>query len=173
MEKRQASREIPHRALSGWGPLVVFTIYLIGIWVLGASLGTQRAPWGFWLFASLSSVVVLVGYVGFQYLQKQKALEFGSAYAASHGLPQAKITAHPRPVSPFNWTVFASTQREHRFAHVNLVRREPRAYQPGDGFFAKVDSPYLPLDQAVWVVKTRFIGRLSPIMSRRRTCMSR
>ena len=64
MEKRQASREIPHRALSGWGPLVVFTIYLIGIWVLGASLGTQRAPWGFWLFASLSSVVVLVGYVG-------------------------------------------------------------------------------------------------------------
>jgi inner membrane protein len=67
-----------------------------------------------------------------------------------------KISAQPKPVSPFNWTVFVTSEREHRFAHVNLVRREPRRYQPGDGFIASVDSPYLPLDQAVWVPRPRY-----------------
>ena len=62
MEKKRASHEILYRARSGWPPLVACTVYLVGIWVLGASLGMRA--WAFWLFASLSSVVALLGYVG-------------------------------------------------------------------------------------------------------------
>src|SRR6185436_16086191 len=40
--------------------------------------------------------------------------------------------------------------------HINLVREEPKRYQPGDGFIARIDSPYLPLAQAVWVTRTRY-----------------
>jgi inner membrane protein len=68
----------------------------------------------------------------------------------------ARVEVHPRPVSPFNWTVFVSDDEAHRFAHVNLVRREARPYRPGDGFIAKIDSPYLPAAQAVWVTRTRY-----------------
>jgi inner membrane protein len=143
--------------LSSWRAALGAT-FIIDLWFSGIILAgllvsivfrRSRLP-------ALAASVVLVGYVGFQYLQKQKALEFGLAYATGNQLRDAKITAHPRPVSPFNWTVFVTTDREHRFAHVNLVRREPRPYQPGDGFVAKVDSPYLPLDQAAWVVRTRY-----------------
>ena len=42
---------------------------------------------------------VLAGYVGFQYVQKQKALEFGVAYARSQNLQNPVVSAHPRPVS--------------------------------------------------------------------------
>ena len=63
---------------------------------------------------------------------------------------------HPRPLSPFNWTVFVSDDEAHRYAHVNLVRKEPRRYQPGDGFIARLDSPYLPLEQAIWVARPRY-----------------
>ena len=77
-------------------------------------------------------------------------------YAKAQALRRAKSTAQPRPVSPFNWTVFVSDESAHRFAHVNLVRKEARPYQPGDGFIARIDSPYLPLDQAVWVTRTRY-----------------
>ena len=59
-------------------------------------------------------------------------------------------------MSPFNWTVFVSDEQTHRFAHVNLVRKEPRRYQPGDGFVARIDSPYLPVEQAIWVKRTRY-----------------
>ncbi|MGH8667669.1 MAG: metal-dependent hydrolase [Burkholderiales bacterium] len=105
---------------------------------------------------AIAASVVLAGYVGFQYLQKQHALEFGEQYARAQGIKDALISAHPRPVSPFNWTVFVSDQDVHRFAHVNLVRREARRYRPGDGFLARIDAPYLPLEQAVWVTQTRY-----------------
>jgi inner membrane protein len=99
-----------------------------------------------------ASLAVLVGYVGFQYVQKERALEFGARHAA----PGARITAHPRPVSPYNWTVFVSDEGAHRFAHINLNRTEAKPYQPGDGFIARIDSPYLPLDKAIWVVRRRY-----------------
>src|SRR5204862_6770 len=57
---------------------------------------------------------------------------------------------------PFNWTVFVSDDEAHEFAYINLVRKVPRRYQPGDGFIARVDSPYLPLDQAIWVRRSRY-----------------
>jgi inner membrane protein len=134
------------------------TTFIIDLWFTGIILTglllcvafrKTRVP-------AVVASVVLAGYVGLQYLQKQKALDFGEAYALAQGIRDAKVSAHPRPVSPFNWTVFVSTDTEHRFAHVNLVRREPRPYAPGDGFIARVDSAYLPLDKAVWVARTRY-----------------
>jgi len=105
---------------------------------------------------AVAAGALLAGYVGFQYVQKQEALEFGADYARSRGMVAAVVSAQPRPVSPFNWTVFVSDDEAHRFAHVNLVRREPRRYQPGDGFIARIDSPYLPVEQAIWVTQTRY-----------------
>jgi inner membrane protein len=93
-----------------------------------------------------------VAYVGFQYVQREKALEFASRYQWSG----ATVDAHPRPVSPFNWTVFISDARRHEYAHINLVRDEPRPYRQGDGFIARIDSPYMPLDKALWVTRTRY-----------------
>jgi inner membrane protein len=36
------------------------------------------------------------------------------------------------------------------------VRKEPRRYRPGDGFIARIDSPYLPVEQAIWVTRARY-----------------
>ena len=134
------------------------TTFIIDLWFSGiilAGLGFSivfrktRTP-------AVVASVVLCGYVGFQYLQRERALEFGLEYAKSQALRDAKVSVHPRPVSPFNWTVFVSDGEAHRFAHVNLVRKEARRFQPGDGFIARVDSPYLPLEQAVWVTRLRY-----------------
>ena len=79
----------------------------------------------------MAASVVLAGYVGFQYVQKERAVELGEQHATSLGLKNAKVSVHPRPVSPFNWTVFVSDDEAHRYAHVNLVRKEPRRYHRG------------------------------------------
>ncbi|HEX6156871.1 MAG TPA: metal-dependent hydrolase [Burkholderiales bacterium] len=134
------------------------TTFIIDLWFSGIILAglifslvfrRSRMP-------ALTATFLLCGYVAFQYVQKQRALEFGAEYARSQALRDAKVTAHPKPVSPFNWTVFVSDDEAHRFAHVNLVRKEARRLQPGDGFIARVDAPYLPLEQAVWVTRRRY-----------------
>ena len=105
---------------------------------------------------SLIASIALCAYVGFGALQKEKALEFARDYARSRGMQDASVAAHPRAVSPYNWTVFVSDAREHRYAHVNLVRETPRSFAPGDGFVAKLDAAFLPLAQAQWRARSRY-----------------
>src|SRR4051812_14964899 len=131
------------------GTTFIIDLWFSGIIVIGlvasAIYWRSRAP-------AVAALAVLVGYVGFQYVQREHALEF----AQRHAWPGSTVNVQPRPVSAFNWTVFVSDEERHEFAHVNLVRTEPRRYQPGDGFIARVDSPYLPLDQAIWVRRSRY-----------------
>jgi inner membrane protein len=143
------------------------TTFIIDLWFSGVILFGLIASAVFYRsrIPAVAASVVLAGYVGFQYVQKERAVELGEQYATSLGLKNAKVSVHPRPVSPFNWTVFVSDEETHRFAHVNLVRKEPRRYQAGDGFIARVDSPYMPLDQAIWVEWPRY-GRADQALIR-------
>jgi inner membrane protein len=134
------------------------TTFIIDLWfsgiILAGLLGSALVPRS--RIPAMAASAVLAGYVGFQYVQKEEALAFGAAHARAIGVPAARVTAQPKPVSPFNWTVFVSDDVAHRFAHVNLARKEPRAYRPGDGFVARLDSPYLPKEQAIWVTRSRY-----------------
>jgi inner membrane protein len=134
---------------AGIGTTFIIDLWFSGIIVLGlmASAALYRSRW-----PAGAALAVLIGYVGFQYVQREHALEF----AQRHAWPGSKVSVQPRPVSAFNWTVFVSDEEKHEFAHVNLVRTEPRRYRPGDGFIARVDAPYMPLDQAIWVRRTRY-----------------
>jgi len=138
---------------AGIGTTFIIDLWFSGIIVAGlvASLIFRKAK-----IPATASLIVLVGYVGFQYLQREQAIALGREYALKSAIQNARVTAHPRPVSPFNWTVYVSDEQAHRFAHVNLVRTEEKRYQPGDGFVARVDAPYLPKDKAIWVVRRRY-----------------
>src|SRR2546426_12507123 len=74
-------------------------------------------------------MALLVAYVGFQFLQRQQALEFADQYAKTLGLSGARVTAHPRPVSPFNWTVFVSDDELHRASAPAAIRTLPGAFR--------------------------------------------
>ena len=143
--------------LSGWraaiGTTFIIDLWFTGIIVAGliASAFLYRSRW-----PSVAATALLAAYVGFQYVERTKAIEFGEQYARAKGLSGARVTAHPRPVSPFNWTVFVSDDELHRFAHINLARKEPHPYRPGDGFIARLQAPYLPLEQAIWVTRPRY-----------------
>jgi len=134
------------------------TTFIIDLWFSGIILAGLLASAVFYKsrVAAVAFSAVLVGYVGFQVLQKEKALEFGQQYARGKGLAGARVEVHPRPVSPFNWTVFVSDDETHHLSHINLVRTEERRYAPGDGFVARLDAPYLPLAQARWETRTRY-----------------
>ena len=143
--------------LSDWRA-AIGTTFIIDLWFTGIIVAglLGSAIWRGSKIPALAASLVLAGYVGLQYAQRQQALEFAEAFARQKALAGARIEAHPRPVSPFNWTVFVSTETEHHFAHINLVRGEPLRYEPGDGFVARLNAGYLPSAQARWESRPRY-----------------
>jgi inner membrane protein len=135
------------------GTTFIIDLWFSGIIVLGLLVSILRKKSK---FPSVAALAVLAAYVGLQYVLKQQALAYGEKYAWQQGMRNARVDAQPRPVSPFNWTVFVSDEEAHRFAHINLYRKEAKPFRPGDGFIARIDSPYLPLGQAVWVRRARY-----------------
>lgn len=134
------------------------TTFIIDLWFTGIILAGLAASvvWRRTRIPALAACVTLAGYVGMQWVAKGKAEEFGAQYAGAQGLGTARVEALPRAVSPFNWTVYVSDERTHRYAHVNLVRNEVRAPRADDGFIAQLDRAFRPLAEARWEARPRF-----------------
>jgi inner membrane protein len=135
----------------GWGTTFIIDLWFSGILLAGllfaAAWRHSRAP-------AVAASVVLVCYVGFQAVLKERALDFAREYAQSQGLQKAEVTAIPRAVSPFNWTVYVSDELAHRYAHVNLRRQEPAP--AAHDFLGRMDAAFQPLALARWETATRY-----------------
>jgi len=133
--------------------------FIIDLWFTGIILAglagcmvwrSSRAP-------AVTGFAVLAVYVGFQLVVQQRAVDFGEQYAKSHGMEQARVTAMPRPVSPFNWTVFIEQDGVYHYAHVNMIRRSvPPAPGANAGFIERLDAAYRPLTDAQWIRAERY-----------------
>jgi inner membrane protein len=134
------------------------TTFIIDLWFTGIILAglVASAIWRNSPVPAVAGLAALCGYVAFQGLMLQRAIDWGEAYAKGAGLEQAEVSAQPRPVSPFNWMVMVKAGEEVRYSLVNLVRREPKQPAADAGFIARLDAVYLPLAQAQWVHATRF-----------------
>lgn len=134
------------------------TTFIIDLWFTGIILAGLAAC-GVWRAShapAIAGLAALCGYVAFQGVLQQRAVEWGEAYAKASGLGRAEVTAQPRPVSPFNWMVVVRKGDEARYSFINLVRREPLRLAPDAGYIARLDAAYLPRAQAQWVHATRF-----------------
>lgn len=133
------------------GTTFIIDLWFSGIIVAGLVLSgiffRSRTP-------ALAALAVLAAYVGFQYVLKEEALAFARAHARERGMTEVQV--QPRPVSPFNWALFASDGEKYEVANVNLIREAPKRWHPGDGFIARLDAAYLPLDSALWVTRYRY-----------------
>lgn len=133
--------------------------FIIDLWFTGIILAGLLACllWRGSRIPALTGAGVLVAYVGMQVVLQHRAIEFGESYARSRGLREAAVTAMPRPVSPFNWTVIVAEDSRYHYAHVNLIRRHvPPAPGSDSGFIETLDAAYRPLAEASWVQAERY-----------------
>jgi len=121
----------------------------------------------------VAGCALLAGYVGFQYLQKEKATEFGERYARDRGLRDASVNVQPRRLSPFNWTVFGLRRRSAPLRPRQSGARGAACLSRGDGFVAMLDSAYEPLSAARWETRTRFGEGASRGLARKRGTRAR
>lgn len=137
----------------GLGTTFIIDLWFSGIIVVGLllSLIWQRSRW-----PAVAGMTVLSGYVAFQFVLLQQAVDFGERHVRASGLSSAQVSAMPRPVSPFNWMVVIKHADGYQYSHVNLIRKDVRSAGPDAGFVARLDAAYRPLDQAVWEHDVRF-----------------
>ncbi len=121
-----------------------FTAIIVAGLLAGLLWRSNRVP-------AAAAVAVLAGYVALQWVLQQQAIAFGREYAQASRIEQPRVTAMPRPVSPFNWTVIIERDGHYRYAHINLIRRTARPVpDAATGFIARLDAAYRPLGDAVW-----------------------
>ncbi len=133
-----------------WGTTFIIDLWFTGIIAAGLLVSML---WRRTRVPAVAASLVLVAYVGFQAVLKGEALDYARQVAAREGW-RGDVSALPRAVSPFNWTVFVSDELAHRFAHVNLRRTEP--LPPAHDLVGRLDAAYLPLAQARWETRTRY-----------------
>jgi inner membrane protein len=135
------------------------TTFIIDLWFSGIILAGLAASW-YWRRTRVPAVLAslaLAGYVGLQAIAKAEAERFGTRHAQALGLTGAQVEAHPRPVSPLNWTVFVTSGERIAYAHVNLLRRKPRPEPDDDaGLIERLNAPYRPLADAYWKTRLRY-----------------
>ncbi len=135
------------------------TTFIIDLWFTGIIVAGLIAAlaWRRSRVPAVVGLVALAGYVGMQGYAHSVAAEFGREYARAQGLPDATVTAQPRPVSPFNWMVVVENGEEFRYSFVNLIRQAPLpAPAPDAGLIERLDAPYGPRAQAEWRRAERF-----------------
>ena len=135
----------------GWGTTFIIDLWFTGIILAGLLLAAirrhSRVP-------AVAASVVLVCYVGLQAVLKERALDFAREYTRLQGLQKVEVTAIPRAVSPFNWTVYVTDELAHRYAHVNLRRQEPAP--AAHDFLGRMDAAFQPPAFARWETATRY-----------------
>jgi inner membrane protein len=131
--------------------LALTGIILVGL--LGCVLWRRsRTP-------ALIGLAAVTAYIAFQWLQQQSALAFGEQYARSRKLAQYQVAALPRPLSPFNWTIFVTADERYYVAHVNLKRSStPPPAAALDSMLRQLSAPYRALHEAQWETIERFGG---------------
>lgn len=138
----------------GWA-----TTFIIDLWFSGIILAGLLASlmWRKLRLPAVVGMAVLAGYVGWQAVLHDEALEVGEAYARQAGFDQPRVTAQPRPASPLNWMVVVEEGERLDYAMVHLARGEAPPPLPDDaGFFVRIAAPYLPLNHVQWVKTLRY-----------------
>jgi inner membrane protein len=135
------------------------TTFIIDLWFSGIIVAGLAAAyvWRRSRVPAVMGLAVLMAYVSVQAVQRERAVDFGLGYAEMNGLTGARVSALPRPVSPFNWMVIVRHDDFYHYANVNLVLATALPMPgPEAGFIARLNAEYSPLAQARWVTVPKY-----------------
>ena len=128
---------------------LVFTGIIVAGLVACLVWRRTRAP-------AVAGMLALAGYVAFQAVQRERAIDAGVAHARAAGMPQARVDALPRPLSPFHWMVVVEDGDRIEHASVSLVRERAVVAAPDAGLLARLSAAYEPLATARWTRVDRY-----------------
>jgi len=134
------------------------TTFIIDLYLMGALLAGVVAclVWTHSRAPAVASLAVVAATIAFQGWQHQNAIALGEAHARATGFNDARVSALPRPLSPFNWMVVVEDDTRLVHAPLRLTTSEPMLAQLGIEFFDRLAAGYAPAATARWTAVDRF-----------------
>jgi inner membrane protein len=105
--------------------------------------------------AQLSALLAVL-LIGVQFAWKQQALDAGHAYARAQGWNSAQISAEPRPIAPFNWTVIVREGERYHYAHLKLNTATQQAAAADANWLVRALAAFQPPQLANWQTAAQF-----------------
>ena len=123
-----------------------------------------------WKKASLRpaqlSALAVVAWIAVQFAWKQQALDAGQEYARTQGWSNAVVTAEPRPISPFNWTVIIREGEQYHYAHLKLNSDKQQVPASDANWLARAIASFQPPRLATWRTVAKFGNGLDNTLAR-------
>lgn len=116
--------------------------------------------------AAQASTVLVMALIGTQFYWKQQALDAGKAYALAQGWQDAQISAEPRPVSPFNWTVIIREPEHYHYAHLKLNAVTQQSAPADAHWLVRALASFQPPGLANWQTVAKFGNGLDNSLAR-------
>lgn len=116
--------------------------------------------------AAQISALAVMAWIGTQFYWKQQALDVGQAYAQNQGWHDARISAEPRPISPFNWTVIIREPERYHYAHLKLNATAQQAASADANWLMRALASFQPPQQANWQTVAKFGNGLDNTLAR-------
>ncbi len=126
-----------------------FTAIIAGALMASAAWRSTRKP-------ALLGLAALAGYVGFQGVLHERALEVGRGYATTAKL-SGRVHALPQPFTPFHWLVVIEQPTRYHLAYVSLWRTDPAPAPAADASWLRRHlAGYDPAGQPRWTEVARY-----------------
>jgi inner membrane protein len=105
---------------------------------------------------ALLSMLAAVVWIGVEFAWMQKALDAGHAYARAQDWSDAVVSAEPRPVAPFNWTVIVGEGERYHYAHLKLNAEILQTAAPDANWLVRALADFQPPTLANWQTAAKF-----------------
>lgn len=105
--------------------------------------------------AALFGTGLLVGYLGVQAWAHSTAIDLGADAARAHLWKNARISAMPQPLSPFNWKIIVEHKQHYHVGEVKLPGN-PVELSPDGGFFNRLAASYPAPGDIDWQRRYRY-----------------
>ena len=113
--------------------------------------------------ASVALVAVLLS---IQFYWKQQAIDAGQAYARTQGWNDAVVSAEPRPISPFNWTVIVREGEQYHYAQLKLNTDAMQTVPANANWLVQALAAFQPPQLASWQTVSKFGNGLDTALAR-------
>jgi inner membrane protein len=121
----------------------VLTLVLLAGFAAGLWKKTSLRP------AQLASLAAAL-WIGTQFYWKQQAIEAGDAYARSQGWETFQVSAEPRPIAPYNWTVLIQEGDRYHYAHLKLNAQTLQVANQDANWLSRALAAFQPSTLASW-----------------------